>query len=237
MSFYEKTGLMKAVTFSYDDGVTQDIQLVELMNKYGLKGTFNINSEKLTQRGRLKRDGKSIAWYKLYPEDVIEIYTGHEVAVHTLTHPKLPEIADDNEVIRQVEQDRLNLSELMGYEVVGMAYPGGGKNNDERVARLIKENTGVKYARTITNTDSFDLQPDLYRFNPNVYHVMEFDRMMEMGRRFVEMKADKPQIFYIWGHSYEMDYTTDRWAKMEEFFKLISGRSDIFYGTNKDVLL
>ncbi len=28
---------MKAVTFSYDDGVIQDIRLIELFNKYGMK--------------------------------------------------------------------------------------------------------------------------------------------------------------------------------------------------------
>ena len=81
------------------------------------------------------------------------------------------------------------------------------------------------------------MQENLYRFNPNVYHVLEYDRLMEMGRRFVELKADKPQIFYIWGHSYEMDYHSDDWAKLEEFLKLIAGHDDIFYGTNREVLL
>lgn len=237
MSFYENSGKLKAVTFSYDDGVTQDVQLVELMNKYGLKCTFNLNYERLGKRGLLTRMGKKISYYKLFAQDIKVLFEGHEVAAHTLDHTRLPDVEDDREVIRVVEEDRFKLSELMGYEVVGMAYPGGGVNNDERVAELIKNNTGVKYARTITNTDSFDVQQDLFRFNPNVYHVMEFDRMMEMGKKFIEMKTDKPQIFYIWGHSYEFDYTTDRWAKMEEFFKLISGRDDIFYGTNKEVLL
>ena len=60
---------------------------------------------------------------------------------------------------------------------------------------------------------------------------------MEMGQRFVELNPSTPQIFYIWGHAYEMDFKPDYWIKLEEFFKLISNRSDIFYGTNKDVLL
>ena len=30
-------GKMKAVTFSYDDGVTQDQRLIRLFDKYGLK--------------------------------------------------------------------------------------------------------------------------------------------------------------------------------------------------------
>ena len=39
-----KDGKTKVLTLSYDDGVVQDIRLIEIMNRYGLKGTFNINS-------------------------------------------------------------------------------------------------------------------------------------------------------------------------------------------------
>ncbi len=225
----------KAVTFSYDDGITQDIRLIELLNKYDLKCTFNLNSELLGKNGCLIRENKRIAHYKVWPSDVKEIYAGHEVAVHTLTHPNLTTL-EDAEVIRQVEQDRLNLSDLAGYEVVGMAYPCGGVNNDDRVAQLIKEHTGVKYSRTITSVHNFDLQENLYRFNPSVYHL-HMDKMMELARQFVELKPEEPKIFYIWGHSYEMDYDDSYWSQMDEFCKLLSGREDIFYGTNKEVLL
>lgn len=235
MSFTEH-GIQKAVTFSYDDGVTQDIRLIELLNKYGLKCTFNLNSELLGTKGILDRENQRISHYKIHPEDVKYVYEGHEVAVHTLTHPNLTELSEE-EIIHQVEQDRLNLSELVEYEVVGMAYPCGGINNDDRVANIIRENTGVRYCRTITDTDSFCKQDNLYRFNPNVYHILEFDRLMQLGQKFVELNANTPQIFYIWGHAYEMDYRPDYWIKLEEFFKLISNRSDIFYGTNKEVLL
>lgn len=226
---------MKAVTFSYDDGITQDIRLIELLNKYNLKCTFNLNSENLAKKGILIRNGLRIAHYKIHPEDVKSVYEGHEVAVHTLTHPNLTQ-CDDNEVIRQVEQDRLNLSELVGYEVVGMAYPCGGVNNNDHVAELIKNHTGVKYSRTITTNDSFDPQENLLRFNPTVYHL-DFDKMMKLGEEFIELKPKTPKVFYIWGHSYEMDYGADYWVKLEEFFKLISNKDDIFYGTNKEVLL
>ena len=37
-------GKNKAVTFSYDDGIEQDKQLVDIFNTYGLKCTFNLNS-------------------------------------------------------------------------------------------------------------------------------------------------------------------------------------------------
>ena len=226
---------MKAVTFSYDDGVTQDIRLIELLNKYGLKCTFNLNSELLAQKGMLIREGLRISHYKIHPSDVSSIYAGHEVAVHTLTHPHLTQ-CEDAEIIRQVETDRHNLSDLVGYEVVGMAYPGGGVNNDDRVAEVIRNNTGVKYCRTITTNNSFDLQENLFRFNPTAFHL-DFDNLMALGEKFIALKPDVPQIFYIWGHSYEMDYGADYWVRLEEFFKFISNKDDIFYGTNKEVLL
>lgn len=233
---FKNSEKLKAITFSYDDGVTQDIRLIELLNKYNLKCTFNLNSERLGKRGFLSNTAQRIAHYKVHPEDVKDIYSGHEVAAHTLTHPNLTKL-DESEIIRQVEQDRLNLSDLCGYEVIGMAYPCGGVNNDDRVAEIIKNNTGIKYSRTITSTGNFDLQDNLYRFNPTVYHRAGFDKLMELGESFINLKPDSQKIFYIWGHSYEMDFNSENWLKLEEFFKLISNKDDIFYGTNKEVLL
>lgn len=225
-------GKLKAVTFSYDDGILQDEKLIQILNKYNLKATFNINSELLGKEGKLNHENKIVNHTKVNPEDVRSLYAGHEVAVHTLTHPNLTTLADE-EVIRQVEQDRINLSKLVDYEVNGMAYPCGGVNNDDRVASLIKTHTGVKYSRTITTNDSFELQENLYRFNPTSYHL-HFNQMYELGEKFIHMKAERPQIFYIWGHSYEFDYD-NTWDKFEEFCDFISGHEDIFYGTNKDV--
>ncbi len=223
----------KAVTFSYDDGVTQDIRLIEILDKYGLKCTFNLNSEHLGMDGELIREDVRVSHVKNKPSEVASIYRNHEVAVHTLTHPTLVGLEED-EIVRQVEQDRINLSELCGYEVVGMAYPNGP--NDDRVAGIIRDKTGVKYSRTVTSTYNFDIQDNLYRFNPTVYHHREFDKMFELAKEFIELKTDTPKIFYIWGHAYEFDIHNE-WDRFEEFCKLISGHDDIFYGTNTQVLL
>ena len=230
-------GKQKAITFSYDDGVTQDVRLVELFNKYGLKGTFNLNSELLGRPGQLERNGRVVSHIKNAPEDVKYIYEGHEVAVHTLTHPFLPDIKDENEVIRQVEQDRLNLSDLVGYEVVGMAYPGGGPNNDDRTAEIIKNHTGVKYARAIETNLSFKPQKNLYRFQGTLYHHDQWDLLFETAEKFLNLNDGSPAIFYIWGHAYEFDIYPERWEIFERFCKMVSGKPDVFYGTNKEVLL
>ncbi len=225
----------KAVTFSSDDGVTQDQRLIEIFDRYGLKCTFNINSGKLGNGGYLIREDVTVAHVKPRAREIRAIYAGHEIAGHTLTHPTLKDLSDED-IVREVEEDRLALSELAGYEVVGMAYPGGTDCMDGRVADLIRTKTGIKYARTTTSTHNFDLQSDLIQFNPTVYHHVEFDKLFELAEEFINLKADRPQIFYIWGHAYEFDIK-NTWARMDALCKLISGHDDIFYGTNREVLL
>lgn len=89
----------KFFTLSYDDGITQDKRLVKIFNKYGIRATFNINSELLGKPGYLRREDMWISHNKIESREVAELYRGHEVAAHTLTHPFLPEL-DDEEIIR-----------------------------------------------------------------------------------------------------------------------------------------
>ena len=117
-----------------------------------------------------------------------------------------------------------------------MAYPAGSHAVDERVERLVEEKTKMRYARGTRCSYTFDIPTHLYHFEPSVFHL-EFDKMMEMGREFVEMNPSEPRLFYIWGHTFEMDFDSLNWYRLEEFFKLISGREDIFYGTNSETLL
>lgn len=229
-------GKMKALTFSYDDGVFQDRRLLKIFNKYGLKGTFNLNSDMLGSATAFFSHGMTIPRVVPRASEIAAIYEGHEVAAHTLTHAMLPKLSDED-VIREVENDRLALSEIVGYEVVGLAYPNGGENYDQRVIHLLKAHTGIRYARTLISTNSFDRQTEnLLEYRPTVYHNCGWDNLFRLAHEFVALKPDTPKVFYIWGHSYEFD-KGDSWEKMEELCSILSGKDDIFYGTNKEVLL
>lgn len=43
-------GKAKALTMSYDDGKVQDRRLIDIFNKYGIKGTFNLNYGQVGER-------------------------------------------------------------------------------------------------------------------------------------------------------------------------------------------
>ena len=228
-------GKQKAVTFSFDDGVTQDIRLIEILNKYGLKGTFNINSGLLGLPGVLNRDWGKVNHTKVKASEVKALYAGHEVAVHSLTHPTLVGL-DEETIIRQVEEDRKALEEICGYPIVGMAYPNGP--NDDFVAKVIADNTPIRYSRTIQSTHSFAVQKEnLLRYNPTAHYTEPcFEEIVD---KFLASSSDEEQLLYIWGHSYELDDQNIAidWDVFECLCKKLAGHNDIFYGTNKEILL
>lgn len=214
----------KAVTFSFDDGCTQDIRLIELFDKYGLKCTFNLNSALANQEKRIPLDR------------IGDIYKNHEIAVHTLNHPYLNQLTDDK-IVFEIEKDRENLQKFVDYEICGMAYPFGSSAIDERVIEIVKSKTKIKYARATRMTNSFEIQDNILNFRPTV-HQNRYDLLFELANKFIDLKTEEPKLFYIWGHSFELDAENGKcWDIFEKFCKLISNRSDIFYGTNRDVLL
>ncbi len=231
-------GKMKAVTFSFDDGIQTDRQMVDLLNRYDMKGTFNINSGRFGTKHRLSDERFTTPNHdadhsEVESWEVQDVYRGHEVAVHCLTHARLPKQSDE-EVIRQVEEDRKNIEKLVGYPVVGMAYPYG--DCDERVVRLIRENTPIWYAREIIGTgDLYDLQADnLLCYRPTV-HFSKPQVLFPLAEKFLaEKNPQKPMLLYVWGHTYEAE-GYEYWDRFEEFCKMISHQDDVFYGTNKEV--
>ena len=222
----------KALTFSFDDGVTQDRRLIELFNKYGFKCTWNLNSLSFDFPGKIEYQGKTATHDKISIYEVKSLYEGHEVAVHTLYHPDLCKESDDSIRIN-VEADRIILEKLVGYPIIGMAYPFG--TVDDRVVKIIKENTPIKYSRTVWATYNFDRQDDLLKFRPTV-HCLDFINLSRLIDEFINLKPEEDKIFYIWGHAYEFDFD-NTWDKFEELIKKLANRDDIFYGTNKEVLI
>lgn len=214
-------GLAKAVTLSYDDGVVQDVRLIEIMSKHGLKGTFNINSGLIGEGQRLTKE----EILKLYPE------SGNEVAVHGFDHPHYEEMYAAD-ITWDVILDRKNLEEIFGTVIRGMAYPFGTYNDE--VVNCLKA-CGIAYSRTVRSTHAYNLPTDWLRLDPTCHHADP--KLMEMTDFFVNHKRrahDPCLMFYLWGHSYEFD-DNNNWEIIEEFAEKIGGKDDIWYATNIEI--
>ncbi len=222
-----KGGKPKALTFSYDDGEKQDIRLIELFNKYGLKGTFNLNSGLMSE----KIDPKSS---KVALEQIPEVYKGHEVAVHAVNHPFLEKLHTP-EIISEIMNDRKTLEKYTGYVVRGMAYPYGTYNND--VLRIIKD-CGIKYSRGVGAHRRFHTPQKWLEMDTTCHQADE--RIFELADQFIksELKYDwrtsEGMLFYIWGHSYEYRTEAD-WERMENLCKILANRDDVWYATNIEI--
>lgn len=219
MKMLLKDGKRKVLTLSYDDGVPQDKRLLGILNQFGIKCTFNINSGQYGG-GRMTKD-ESIALYK---------HSGHEVAVHGYTHPFLERL-DPTEVLFEILEDRKAIEHDFDTIARGMAYPFGTYNSS--VVDILKT-CGIAYARTVYSTHSFDFPENWLTLHPTCHH--NDPNLMELARRFADEApyAGHPRMFYLWGHSYEFD-DNDNWNVIEDFCAYIANRDDIWYATNIEV--
>lgn len=219
----------KALTLSYDDGMIYDKKLVAILNEYGLKCTFNLNS------GEFATD-VSAARRRLTESEAVELYadTNHEIAVHGLKHLSLPFFPGEA-ALNDVIEDRKNLERIFGRIVKGMAY-AYGKYDDKAVETL--RCCGIKYARTVVSTEKFDIPSDWLRMPATCHH--NNPRLAEITDRFLNDEParsyayDSPKLFYLWGHSYEFEDNYN-WNLIEEFAKKTGGRDDVWYATNGEV--
>ncbi len=229
-------GKAKAVTFSYDDGSAADMRLCDIFDKYGMKGTFNLNSI-----------------YVLDPEHKTTIHLpemqqllarGHEIALHGYSHKAHATLAPV-EAVRETLLDRLSLEKALGRIIRGMAYPDSGvrrphNGNGYPTVKSIFESVGVAYARALgSDNREFTLPTDWHAWMPTCHH--DDPELLVLADKFLALDIDHrycgdrfPRLFYVWGHSYEFD-RNDNWDRIEEICARLSGKEDVWYATNIDI--
>ena len=230
-------GKPKAVTFSYDDGCRSDIRFVETIDKYGIKCTFNINSEMF---GADENSSRLTA-------DEVEKYLAsshHEIAVHGAFHKAEGSIRPIMG-IRDVLDCRRGLEKRFDRIITGMAYPDSGitvfRNGAdyETIKRYLKD-LGISYARTLGGDNaSFELPADWYAWMPTAHHSNP--NVMNYITKFCNIKYDNvyvanraPRLFYLWGHSYEFK-NNNNWELLDNICEALGGKDDTWYATNMEI--
>ncbi|MBI4730549.1 MAG: polysaccharide deacetylase family protein [Chloroflexi bacterium] len=213
-------GKQGALTTSWDDGTIHDRRLVSILNRYGIKGTWNLCSSLLGQ------DKNQTGWMDIVnAEEVSQLYAGHEVACHTVHHMDLTYIAED--VIRsELITDRQRLEGIVKAPVKGLAYPFGSV--DKRV-RDIVQNCGIVYARGVNETHAFQHPEDFLDWSPTCHFDNNY---RELWEGFLNPLWDG-KLLFLMGHSFEFE--PDHWDHIEDFCKLAGNHPQVWYATNMEM--
>ncbi|MBE6890592.1 MAG: polysaccharide deacetylase [Ruminococcaceae bacterium] len=226
-------GKAKALTFSYDDGCSEDLRFADTLTKYGLKGTFNLNSVEMKK--------------ELSVEDIEEhiLSKGHEVAVHGYFH-RANGTLRSIEGIQDVLNCRLELEKTFGRIIRGMAYPDTGitrfhnGSSYEKAKQYLTE-LDIAYVRTLGgDNNSFTLPTDWHAWMPTAHH--NNPNILEYLDEFVNMDMSTnvyapmryPRLFYIWGHSFEFPIRNN-WEHLDAICEKVANNNEIWFATNIEI--
>ncbi|MGY8982299.1 MAG: polysaccharide deacetylase family protein [Cytophagales bacterium] len=214
-------GNHKALIMSYDDGLDDDIALAQLFDRYGIIGTFHLNSGLLDTRA-IWNEGKpnEILQTYLSKDTLVHVFKNHEIAVHGTYHKALVGLSD-KEILEEINVDIENLIILSDRKISSMAYAFGSTN--DHVAEVIGT-TPLTNARTVKSSYNFDLPEDYYLWNPTCHD----SEALEYLEAYISLDSPSLSLFYVWGHSWELRDTL-RNQNILKFCNKIGDRDDIWY--------
>jgi peptidoglycan-N-acetylglucosamine deacetylase len=239
-------------TTSWDDGDALDLRLADLLRRYGIKGTFYVSKAKLFNQP------------KLTDLEIRGIGESFEVGAHTIHHPNLPKLSDE-EVMKELSESKEWVERVTGKPCEMFCYPKGYR--DPRVQSLVRK-AGFKGARGVeafrfsydnpfTLPVSLQIYPMPWRkkwtqwWHPmDVLHPVRRSwksiralRVPLVALRgwgpFAEWLFDyaletRQPMFHLFGHSYEVNLY-GFWEKVEKFLEHVA-KSDVTYCTNGELL-
>ena len=201
---------MKYFLLSFDDGTVHDKKYVELLNRYHIPCTFNLNTG--LEDFVWEFEGNPVVRQKL--SDTTDQYRGHEIASHSLTHPRLDQLPPPR-LRQEVEADCAALKKIFGVKEIGFGVPFTVCG--EREINIIKR--FVRYIRLSEYAETFSLPADPYHIP--IHALYNDPHVREKIAAFAE--TDLPDsLFVLAGHSYELEFL-NHWAYMEDLLQYIKG--------------
>ncbi len=210
-------GRMKGYCMSFDDGtLVTDAKIIAILNKYGLKATFFINSQHPQSQDALKNP---------------TVYEGHEIASHGAHHQGLDHLSLE-EAKREVTTDQQILGDIFHCQVQGFAYPYGAvpKTGDKRKElEDMLASLGIRYARW---TNGGSLQP------PDRFMTWKPGGGIDANAagHYVKMPVqDHILLLTAWGHSRDLEKDKG-WEKADMLCQLLAdSQSLVWMGTYLEI--
>ena len=204
---------MLEIIFSFDDGVKQDINLACMLKQYGFeKNTifFIPNNCKLSD--------DNIKWL---------VNNGFELGGHTVSHPNDMKLLNEEQLKKEVEDNKKWLETLTNKKLEWFCYPSGRYCED--TVQAVKK-AGYEKARTVL-VGEYKQPTNNFRIATSV-HIYP-NRNEYQGRNWLEYAYDmlskasieQDGIFHVWGHSWEIS-KFGLWQDVEKLFEKIYDRTN-----------
>ena len=199
---------MKYFLLSFDDGTVHDKRFVELLNRYEIPCTFNLNSG--LEDFVWEFDGHPVVRQRL--AGTVEQYRGHEIASHSRTHPRLEQLPPPR-LREETEEDCNALKAIFGVGALGFGVPFTVCG--EREINIIRR--FVRYIRLSEYSSSFALPEDPYHIP--IHALYNDPDVREKIRMFAENELTD-SLFVLAGHSYELEFL-NHWDYMNDLLQYI----------------
>ena len=230
----------KYFTLSFDDGITQDLKIMEICRKYGFHGcTFNINTGLCGANWDWVGEaiGDPTVTHQRFTKKELKsgIYDGFDVAVHTLNHPSMK--AYDNKLgklKKEINKDAKNIYRWTGTYPLGMAWPGGDTEYTDKTVELVAKNTKMGFARAVTSTYKFDLPEYFLKWYPTC--SISDGNVLKYAEEFLNAECNEDMLFYVWGHGYELDLLHN-YETLEQLIKMMVEADDVVCVSNSEFYL
>ncbi len=218
----------KYFTIRFDDGITQDIKVMEILKKYNADCcTFYINTGLMganwTWVGQ-QFNRPDVTHLRFNRKELKSgIYNGFDVESHTLSHPSLKNYTDA-QVTREVAQDAKNITSIFGVKPVGLAWPGGDTEFNDHNIETILATTDIRYGSCTTRNVNMGLGKfSLPQYFMRWYPTCSFSDgdSMTLLNEFIAAPCEEDMLFFVWCHGYELDLF-NTWEKFDLYIKTIT---------------
>ena len=190
-SFYEKPKFI--FEFSFDDGYKLDLKVAEVLNRYGLKGTFYVVLDWVGTKNFLTWD------------DIKELDgQGHKIGSHTISHPPDLKLLYEEQLHYEIQNSKDLLETALGHSVTSFCYPRG--RADERVKRKVVE-AGYLEARGTGRPGITRIKDKFYL--PGTIHIFQRGEykdktIYEYAKEVIDKIKEEGGYCNTWGHSKEI---------------------------------
>lgn len=219
------------MTFSWDDGHPSDLRVGELLDRFGLEGTFYVPMLALTGT--------------IGPDRVRALSQRFEMGGHTLHHVSLRKLGD-RLAHEEIREGKAWLEQITG-KTCNMFCPPAGQYGRKHL-RMIAD-AGFVGVRSIELLSvGFPRQVAGLAVMPTTVQAMDhapatvFKHLLKraslrglwsyvvrggvagqwepLARRMLEHVAKAGGVFHLWGHSWELE-SEEQWSRLERILRLM----------------